>query len=132
MISPVVAPQRGQGPSSTRSGRSCSLSRAAIWSTVSLVNSAIPFMNAWRSPRRPRHLVLDLRRNAAHRLAFLQRGNLAAFLLLLLRLPLVVRLEAVDRAPTRLERDLAARAEALLLDERDHRGPRVARGRMED
>ena len=34
MISPVSAPQRGQRPSSTRSGRSFSLSSAAICSTV--------------------------------------------------------------------------------------------------
>jgi hypothetical protein len=51
MISPVSAPQRGQGPSSTRSGRSFSLSSAAIWSTVSFVKSAMPFMNTSRSPR---------------------------------------------------------------------------------
>src|SRR5437773_2407112 len=131
MISPVSAPQRGHGPSSTRSGRSFSLSSAAIWSTVSFVNSAIPFMNASRSPR-PRHLVFHLRRDAAHGLTLLERWDLAAFLLLVLRLPLVVGLHAVHGAPPGLERDLAARAEALLLDERDHRRARVPRRRMED
>src|SRR5438067_1601482 len=50
MISPVSAPHRGQGPSSARSGLSFSLSRAAIWSTVSLAKAAIPSMKARRSP----------------------------------------------------------------------------------
>src|SRR4029450_4573462 len=53
MISPVSAPQRGQGPSSTRSGRSFSLSSDAICSTVARVSSSIPFMNASRSSLPP-------------------------------------------------------------------------------
>src|SRR5439155_4032375 len=79
-----------------------------------------------------RHLVLDLRRDAAHGLTLLERGDLPAFLLLVLRLPLMVRLEPVDGTPPGLERDLAARTEALLLDDRYHRRPRVARRWMED
>src|SRR5919109_931012 len=50
MISPVSAPQRGHSPSSARSGRSFSLSRFAISSTVAFVKSAIPVMKASRSP----------------------------------------------------------------------------------
>jgi len=49
MISPVSAPQRGHGPSSTRSGRSFSLSSSAIFSTVARVNSAMSPMNFARS-----------------------------------------------------------------------------------
>ena len=50
MISPVSAPQRGHSPSSTRSGRSCSLSSASIWPTISFVNVPISSMNPPRSP----------------------------------------------------------------------------------
>ena len=44
----------------------------------------------------------------------------------------MVRLDAVDAAPTRLERDLAAGAEPLFLDDSDHRGARIPRRRVED
>src|SRR5438874_2014188 len=113
MISPVSAPQRGQGPSSARSGRSFSLSKAAIWSTVSLAKAAIPSMKARRSPW-PCSISES---RCSHSLV--------------LRLLLGVRLDAVDATPPGLERDLAARAEALLLDERDHGRARVAGRRME-
>src|SRR5207245_6543080 len=82
--------------------------------------------------RGSRHLVLVCRFDAADRLALLERRNLAAFGFLVLRLLLGVGLEAVDAAPAGLERDLAARAEALFLDERDHGRARVTRRRMED
>ena len=58
-------------------------------------------------------------------------GTLAASIGLVLRLPLLIGLESVDAAPPGLERDLAARAEALLLDERDHRRARIARPGVE-
>src|SRR5207249_1143786 len=78
-----------------------------------------------------RHLVLELGGDAAHGLALLERGDLSA-LGLLLRLALLVRLEAVDTAPPGFERDLAARAEAFLLDDRDHGRARIAGRWMED
>src|SRR5262249_61155347 len=65
--------------------------------------------------RRLRHLVLDLGCDAAHGLALLQRRDLAAFPLLVLRLPFVVRLDAVPGAPAGLEREPAAHAETLFL-----------------
>ena len=50
---------------------------------------------------------------------------------LVLGLPLLIGLEPVDAAPPGLERDLAARSEALLLDERDHGCAGIAGRRME-
>ena len=44
----------------------------------------------------------------------------------------MIGLDAVDAPPTGLESDLAARAEPLLLDDRDHRRACVAGRRMED
>src|SRR5207248_8576084 len=81
--------------------------------------------------RRLRLLRLALRRQAADRLSLLDSRELAALAFLLLR-SLRVRLESVDGAPARLERHLAARAEALVLDERHDRRPRIAGWRVED
>src|SRR6185437_10905056 len=81
--------------------------------------------------RRPRHLVLDLGCDAANRLALLQDRDLAAFGLVL-GLPLLIGLEPVDAAPPGLESDLAARSEALLLDERDHGCAGIAGRGVED
>ena len=65
-----------------------------------------------------RLLRLGLGDDAADRLALLELRQLAALGLALLVLagPVDVALEPVDAAPAGLERDLAARAEALALD----------------
>src|SRR6185437_2412157 len=87
--------------------------------------------------RRLRLLVLELRLDALDGLALLelrQLGALVAGVLVrgLARLLVEIGLEPVDAAPARLERDLAAGAEALLLDDGDHLGALIARGRVED
>ena len=67
--------------------------------------------------RRLRLLRLALGLDAADLLALLERGQLALALgVLVLLAASVVGLDAVDAAPARLERDLAAGAEALALD----------------
>ena len=81
--------------------------------------------------RRLRLLRLAGRRDAADALALLDRRELSALAVLLLRL-VGIRLEAVDAAPPGLERDLAAGAEPLLLDHRDDGRPRVTGRRVED
>src|SRR5215207_11216991 len=82
--------------------------------------------------RRLRFLRLALGLDALDCLALLQLGQLALTLRVLVLLLRVVGLETVDAAPAGLERHLAPRAEALLLNLCDDRRARVARRRMED
>ena len=82
--------------------------------------------------RRLRHLGLALGGQAADGLALLELRQLAAVRSPRPPLLLGLGLEPVDAAPARLERDLAARAEALALDLGDDGRARVARRRMED
>src|SRR5207248_9240987 len=78
-----------------------------------------------------RLLRLARRRRPADRLSLLDSRELAAPAFRRLR-SLRVRLESVDGAPARLERHLAARAEARVLDERHDHRPRIAGRRVED
>src|SRR5437764_1161702 len=85
--------------------------------------------------RRPGLLGLDLCDGAFDLLPLLERGQLGALVLgvfvLACRLLVGLGEETVDPAPTRLERDLAARAEALVLDQGDDGGTRVSSRWME-
>ena len=82
--------------------------------------------------RRARLLGLALGGDDLYLLPFLELWELGALRVLLLGFPVRVRLDAVDAAPSGLERHLAARAEALILDEGDDLGSRVAGRRVED